>query len=206
VFAIVPFLGRVGAFDVQPDHLVERHGLVLIIALGESIISIGVGAAGEPVTLPLVTAATLALALSATLWWSYFARDERFAEHALRNATGSARARLALYALGYAQLIMIGGIVVSAAGVKLVLSHLHEATPVSTSTLLAAGIAMYLLGDLLFRRLIGIPSSAVRATAAALCVATIAIGVWSGGTLQIAALVLLFVAMLSVEHMTEQPM
>jgi len=204
VFAIVPFVGRVGDFALQPAHIVERFGLVLIIALGESVISIGVGAAGEPVTLPLVTAATLALALSASLWWSYFARDERFAEHALRNATGAARARMALYALGYAQLIMIGGIVVSAAGVKLVLSHLHEATPVSTSALLAGGTAMYLLGDLLFRRLIGMPSSAVRGTTAVLSVLTIAIGVSLGGTIQIAVLVLLFVAMLSVEHMTEQ--
>jgi len=204
VLAIVPFVARVGDFALQPAHLVERFGLVLIIALGESIISIGVGAAGEPVTLPLVTAATLALALSAALWWSYFAHDERLAEHAVRSATGPERARMALYGFGYAQLIMIGGIVVSAAGVKLVLSHLHEETPLSTSALLAAGIAMYLLGDLFLRRMIGVPSSAVRAATAALCVLTIAIGVSLGGTVQVATLVLLFVAMLSVEHVIQR--
>ena len=105
VLAGVPLLRRFSGFEVQPAHFVERHGLVVIIALGESIVSIGVGAAGEPVTLTLVTAAVLTLALNAALWWSYFSQDDQLAEHALASVQGHPRARMALYAFGYAHLI-----------------------------------------------------------------------------------------------------
>ena len=80
VLVAVPLFGKVSGFSVQPAHFVERHGLVLLIALGESVVSIGVGAAGAPVTFELVTAAVLTLALPAALWWSYFDRDDQRAE------------------------------------------------------------------------------------------------------------------------------
>jgi low temperature requirement protein LtrA len=200
LLGLVPFVGKVGNFAVQAEHFVERHGLVLIIALGESIISIGLGAAGEPVTLPLVSAVALSLGLSAAIWWSYFARDEHIAERALSAATGTARARMALYAFGFGQLVMIAGIVLAAAGIKRLLEHLHEPATLATCVLLGAGIAVYLIGDVLFRRLIGITSSRLRVAAALASIATILVGLWAGGIAQVAALLLLFVATLSLEH------
>jgi low temperature requirement protein LtrA len=200
VLAVVPFFGKVGGFAVEPAHFVERHGLVLIVALGESIISIGVGAANEPVTLALVTAAILTLALNAALWWSYFSQDEQRAEHALRSVSGVERARMALYAFGYAHLLMIAGIVLLATGVKQLIAQLYEPTPFATSALVASGIALYLLGDVLFRRAIHIPSSRVRLSMALVSLLTIPLGVWAGGLAQVGALLVLFVITLSWEH------
>ncbi len=200
VLVVIPFFGKVSGFAVQPAHFVERHGLVLIIALGESIISIGVGAAGEPVTLSLVTAAVLTLALTAALWWSYFSQDEQRAEHALSRVSGGERARMALYAFGYAHLIMIAGVVLAAAGVKQLIGQLHEATPLTTSALLAIGIALYLLGDVVFRRSVRIPSSRLRLSMVLVSLATMPLGVWAGGLAQVGALLLIFVIALSWER------
>lgn len=200
VLVAVPFFGKVSGFSVQPAHFVERHGLVLLIAFGESVVSIGVGAAGEPVTLELVAAAVLALALPAALWWSYFDRDERRAEHALTHASGGERSRMALYGFGYAQLIMIAGVVLLAAGIKQAIAQLHEVTHLSTSVLLASGIALYLLGDVVFRRSIHVPSSRMRLAMAPVSLVTIPIGLSAGGLAQIGALLLIFVVILGWEY------
>ena len=61
-----------GRFAIQPAHFVERHGALIIVAFGESVADIGIGAAGRPVTAALITQAVLALALAAALWWAYF--------------------------------------------------------------------------------------------------------------------------------------
>jgi len=200
VLAVVPFFGKVGGFAVEPAHFVERHGLVLLIALGESIISIGVGAANEPVTPALVLAAVLTLALNAALWWSYFAQDGQRSEHALRSVSGGERARMALYAFGYAHLIMIASIVLLATGIKQLIAQLYQPTSFATSALLASGIALYLLGDVLFRRAVRIPSCRLRLGMAAGSLLTIALGVWAGGLVQVSGLLVLFVIMLSWEH------
>ena len=200
VLVVTPFLGKVSGFAIQPAHFVERHGLVLIIALGESIISIAVGAAGEPVTPSLVAAAVLTLALIAALWWSYFSQDEQLAEHALSSVSGGERARMALYAFGYAHLIMIAGVVLAAAGVKQLIGQLQAATPLTTSAMLATGIALYLLGDVMFRRSVGIPSSRLRLSMALVRLATMPLGVWAGGLTQVGALLLMFVITLSWER------
>ena len=185
VLAVVPFFGKVGGFAVEPAHFVERHGLVLLIALGESIISIGVGAANEPVTPALVLAAVLTLALNAALWWSYFAQDDQRSEHALRSVSGGERARMALYAFGYAHLIMIASIVLLATGIKQLIAQLYQPTSFATNALLASGIALYLLGDVLFRRAVHIPSSRLRLGMALVSLLTIALGVWVAGLAQV---------------------
>jgi low temperature requirement protein LtrA len=200
VLAALPFLGKVSGFAIQPAHFVERHGLVLIIALGESIISIGVGAAGEPVTMLLVTATVLTLALIAALWWSYFSQDEQRAEHALNSVSGDERAHMALYAFSYAHLIMIAGVVLTAAGVKQLIEQLHEVTSLTTSALLASGIALYLLGDVVFRRSVRIPSSHLRLSMVLVSLTTIPLGVWAGGLTQVGVLLLIFVIILSWER------
>ena len=95
---------------------------------------------------------------------------------------------------------MIAGIVLLSAGIKQAIAQLHEATPLSTSILLASGIALYLLGDVLFRRAIRIPSSRLRLSMALVCLMTIPLGVWAGGLAQVGALLLIFVVILSWEH------
>ena len=194
VLILAPLSGRTGGFAVEPAHFVERHGLVLIIALGESIISIGLGAAGEPVTLELVTASVLALALNAGIWWTYFDEDERAAEHALTRAQGRERGQMAFRAFGYGHVLMLAGIVVLAAGVKRFFQHLHDPAQLATAALLGCGLAIYLLGDLVFRRFVGIQRGASRVPGVVASLGSIAIGTAFSPLAQIASLVLVLVA------------
>jgi len=112
---------------------------------------------------------------------------------------------MALYAFGYAHLIMIAGIVLMATGVKQLIAQLHEATPLATSALLAIGIALYLLGDVLFRRAIRIPSSRLRLSTALVSLLTMPLGIWAGGLAQVCALLVLFVVILTWEHAAAKP-
>lgn len=100
---------RESGFQPSPAHFVERNGLLLIVALGESIVAVGVGARDLPITLPLILMAILALLLSAAAWWTYFDRDDRRAEHRFMLATPIERARMALLGFGYAHFAVIIG-------------------------------------------------------------------------------------------------
>jgi low temperature requirement protein LtrA len=89
-------------FDIRPAHFVERHGGLLIVALGESVVAVGIGMADLTLDLPTVGTAVLGLALAASLWWAYFGADEKQAELSLRSATMDERVRMALYGCFYA--------------------------------------------------------------------------------------------------------
>ena len=81
-----------GRFDIRPAHFAERHGALVIVALGESVAAIGIGAAPAGVTFAVALAAVLGLAVSAALWWTYFGDgDDERAEQAWRPRTGPAR-------------------------------------------------------------------------------------------------------------------
>ncbi|WP_424952875.1 low temperature requirement protein A [Deinococcus sp.] len=196
---------RYGAFSLSPGHFVERHGLVLIIALGESVVSIGVGAAGLPISARLVLASGLALALVAALWWSYFGggggtSDESRAEHALGRASGEERARMALFAFGYAYLAILAGVVLASAGVKGVIAHLEGHASPQVAWTLAGGAALYLLGESWFRQILGIGRGRGRLLGALLALPTALIGLSMGGLWQLLALVLLLLATLLWER------
>ena len=104
-------------------HFAERHGLILIVALGESIVAIGVGVATVPLSGPIILASTLGLALAACLWWAYFDVVALVAERVLRQSEGEERARLARDSYSYLHLPMIAGIVLLALGLKKVLEY-----------------------------------------------------------------------------------
>jgi len=197
-------LATAGGFVMEPKHFVERHGLVLLIALGESVVSIGLGALGLPVSGWLLLAALLTLGLVAALWWAYFDRDEARAEHALVRAETRPRSRMGLLAFGYAELVMIGGFVSAAAGIKLVIEHLDETLPLVAAALLAGGVGVYLLGSVAFRVFCGLPAGAARAVAGVLCAASMPLGLTAGGLAQIGGLLALVVVMLVVEKAADR--
>jgi low temperature requirement protein LtrA len=140
-------------------HFAERHGLIVIIALGESIVATGSGVARLPISWPIIVAATVGLALNACLWWAYFDVLAIAAERVLRDAEGEVRTRLARDAYTYLHLPMIAGIVLVALGVEHVLRIVggaqgHELSdPLATVPLLAmyGGAALYLLGQVAFK-------------------------------------------------------
>src|SRR3954454_2977822 len=80
---LTPHLVGTEGFTIAPGHFVERHGLVMLIAIGESVVAIGIGAAGLDVDVELALVAVLGLLLSAALWWTYFGGDDTAAEEAL---------------------------------------------------------------------------------------------------------------------------
>jgi low temperature requirement protein LtrA len=135
-------------------HWAERHGLVVILALGESIVAIGVGAANEAVSLPILVGVVLAVTLSISMWWTYFARFARAAEHKLARTQGVKRAQYASDAYTYLHFLLIAGIVISAVGVEDAIAHAEEAAPLGLfgATALLGGVSLYLAGHGFFWR------------------------------------------------------
>ena len=107
-------------------HFAERHGLIVIVALGESIVAIGVGVTDLPISWPVIIAATLGLAVSASLWWAYFDTAALLGEHALVRAQGEERVSMARMAFTYLHLPMMIGIVMLALGLKKVLEYVGD--------------------------------------------------------------------------------
>lgn len=132
----------------SPAHWTERHGLIVILALGESIVAIGVGAAELPISAPILIGAALGVLLSVGLWWLYFDWIALAAEHILSKLTGIARVTMATDGYTYLHYSLIAGIVVSALGVKEVLGHADSSDPLGWfgAAALAGGTSLYLAG------------------------------------------------------------
>jgi low temperature requirement protein LtrA len=134
---------------VAPEHFAERHGLIILIALGESIIAIGVGAGFELGTGEIVGAA-LGIVIVSALWWLYFDVAAIFARGRLTQARGLDLHRLALHAYSYLHLPMVAGIVLFALGLKTTLDHVGEDLDTVAAVGLCGGAALYLLGHIAF--------------------------------------------------------
>jgi len=137
---------------IAAAHFAERHGLIIIIALGESIVSLGVGAGRLPLSIGVMTAATLGLAVAAALWWAYFDVVALVGARRLRDASGPAQALMARDSYTYLHLPMVAGIVAFAVGVKRTLIELHAHLGVVPAVALCGGVALYLLGLSAFKR------------------------------------------------------
>ena len=144
---VVIGVGR--GWRVAPEHFAERHGLIVLIALGESIIAIGVGAGFELGTGELVAAA-LGLVVVSALWWLYFDVAAIFARRRLMQLDGLALHRLALQAYSYLHLPLIAGIVLFALGLKTTVGHVGDELETVPAVALCGGAALYLLGHIAF--------------------------------------------------------
>src|SRR5215213_4376975 len=188
---VSPFFTAVPGFPIRAAHFVERHGLIVLIGLGESIVAIGIGMTGQGLGADRIAIAVLGLALVAALWWLYFDGEDEQAERVLDAATLERTSWLALYGYGYAFLPVLGGIIVFAAGVKNAVGHHGEPLTVSTAWLLAAGVATYAVGLAWFRRLLDIGPTGARVAiaGAALSTATVGLVVSPGAQLAVLAAV-----------------
>jgi low temperature requirement protein LtrA len=164
-----------------PGHFSERHGLIIIVALGESIVAIGVGVAQEPISWVVIIASVLGLLLASSLWWAYFDVSALLGEHALVTEPAETRARLARNAYSFAHMPLMLGIVLVAFGLKEVLLYVsdsshHTLTDPLPSVALAAlvgGVVVYLLGHVVFKWLTVHTVSFVRLAAAGVLLLTI---------------------------------
>ncbi len=144
------FFGSEG-WKLVPGHFAERHGLIVILALGESIVAIGVGAAGA-LTLGIGTAAVLGVALAAGMWWAYFDIVALVAGRRLAGSEeGRVRNELARDSYSYIHLIIVAGIVLTALGLKTTIGHFSGHLHTVPAFALLGGLAVYLLGHVAFR-------------------------------------------------------
>ncbi|MCX5052791.1 MULTISPECIES: low temperature requirement protein A [unclassified Streptomyces] len=190
---------RVQLGSLDPAHFVERHGLLLIVAFGESVIAIGTGVGQLPLTPGLFGGAFLSLALAVALWWTYFVRDEEGAEAVFDATPAPDRWRLAMNAYYYAFLPMLLGIAYLATGVKKTLGHLTEHVHTGPALALAGGVALFLVGDVAFRAVLRLNPVRFRAAAAPVALATTLLGVRVSAVAELLALVGVLVVMLTVE-------
>ena len=144
------FFGSEG-WKLAPEHFAERHGLILIIALGESIVAIGVGAEFG-VDAGVIAAAVVGIAIAAALWWLYFDVVALGAARRLERAEpGKVQNEMARDSYSFLHLPMIAGIILVALGLKKTLGHVEDPLKLVPAFALLGGAATYLLAHVAFR-------------------------------------------------------
>jgi low temperature requirement protein LtrA len=187
---LTPFFLRSGGFLIAPAHFVERHGLVVLIAIGESVVAVGIGAGGLPVDLSLVAVAVLGLLLSACLWWAYFGSgDADRAEEALSAAPAAERQVLSVRAFGYWHMPILFGVIAMAATLRHAVGHPSAELSSEQAWLLGGGAALFLVGDVLYRRTLGLGRGPWRLAGAALALVTVPLGTAASAAAQLGTLV-----------------
>ena len=133
-------------------HWTERHGLVVILALGESLIAIGAGVALLPLSVPIVLGAVLAVLLAFGLWWAYFERMAPAGERLLAHREGRERVALARDAYMYLHFPLVAGVVIAALGLELAMAHVADPEELGAvgGLALGGGVALYLLSTFFF--------------------------------------------------------
>lgn len=186
-------------FDIGPAHFVERHGLVIIVAIGESVVAIGVAARGLAINPALVGVVMLELLLTACLWWIYFGGDDERAEGALACVSGPERHGRAIRAFGLWHLPLLLGIVVLAFGLNGTTRHVFDPVSLAPAVGLAAGTALFLAGDVGFRRSLELGRSTARNAACMLVMVTVPLGTEVAAAAQLAAVVAVLLGALLAE-------
>jgi low temperature requirement protein LtrA len=144
------FFGAEG-WKLVPGHFAERHWLIIIVALGESVVALGVGAE-VGLTVGVATAAVLGIALVSELWWIYFDVVAIVGAQRLARATeGRERNELARDAYSYMHFLLVAGIVVAAFGLHETLAHAEDPLELVPAFALLGGVALYLLGHVAIR-------------------------------------------------------
>jgi low temperature requirement protein LtrA len=144
------YVGGGKGWRLSAGHFAERHALIVIIALGESIVALGLAASHELGT-GRVAAGLLGFAVAAAMWWLYFDVVAIVAERKLHELTGNAQLAMARDSYSYLHLPMVAGIILFAVGVKKTLGDVGEPLKLVPAVTLCGGVALYLLAHILFR-------------------------------------------------------
>src|SRR5581483_579843 len=139
-----PLLGDVGGWRLEPTHFVERHSLIIIIALGESLIAIGIGTRHTSLGAAVIIAALLGLAIATSFWVAYFDFFAIRFRQLLNEQHGAARIALARDAYTYLHLPMVAGIVLSAFALREVVAHTGHDLATVPAFALCGGSALYI--------------------------------------------------------------
>jgi low temperature requirement protein LtrA len=192
------FFGSEG-WKLMPRHFAERHGLIVIIALGESIVAIGVGA-DAGVDAGIVAAAVLGIAVAAAFWWLYFDVVALVAERRLADApVGRVQNEIARDSYSYLHFPMVAGIVLVALGMKKTLGDVEAPLELVPAAALLGGSALYLLAHVAFRLRNVRTLNRQRLVCALVLVAAIPAGVQLPSLVTLAGLAALLTALIAYE-------
>jgi low temperature requirement protein LtrA len=144
-------IGHGQGWHISTAHFTERYGLIVIIALGESVFAIGVGAADVRLTFGPVSAAILGIVVIAALWWAYFDVIAVQTYRTVSETSGARRARLARDLYNYLHLPMIAGIVLFALGLEETIRHVAEPLTTIPAVALCGGLSLYFLTHVALR-------------------------------------------------------
>ena len=148
-----PYVFGSQGWRLTPAHFAERHGLIIIIALGESILSVAVGAEGLALDAGLFAASALGVVVAAALWWLYFDIVALVAERALTRApAGRERNEIARDTYSYLHFPMVAGIVLFALGLKKTVEHVEQPLETVPAAATLWGVALYLLAHVAMSR------------------------------------------------------
>jgi low temperature requirement protein LtrA len=146
-----PALFGANGWTLEPVHFAERHNLIIILALGESIVALGVGAE-IALSTEVYVAAVLGVGLAAALWWIYFDVVALVtARRLLLAPAGRQRNELARDSYSYLHFPMVAGIILAAFGLEEALHHLDDPLDVVAAFALFGGVATYLLAHVALR-------------------------------------------------------
>ena len=200
----VPAVRSLSGFRIHPGHFAERHGLVVIIALGESIVAVGVGASGVELGPAVLVAVVLGIVLAAALWWAYFDLVMLTAERRLSAAQAEVRARLARDSYTYLHLPMVAGIIFAALGIEQTLAHVGEPLGTIPAVGLCGGCALYLLAHNAFRLREEGSVSVPRLVVAVVCLALIPVAVSVPSLITLGVLTVLLCGLAAFETATSR--
>ena len=179
---------RESGFSIRAEHFAERHALVVIIALGETVIATGKGA-GEHITeAQTLTAVVAAMVLISALWWAYFGGDEEQAADVLEASPLDRQAHVALISYSLTHLLHVFGLVLLAAGMHDVMHDPSHHLDTRIAATMAAGVATYLVGEAAFRGSLGLGSTVPLLAGAAVALLVSPLGVHVSGLAELLAL------------------
>jgi low temperature requirement protein LtrA len=195
---------RILGFEFNAAHFAQRHGALMLIVFGESLLSVGLAAKTRTVDLALTLGALAGLTATVAMWWAYFVEDDTRGARAFAAAPPRRRVVQVLTGYELATAVMIFGVIAVAAGTRLQVVHLMWPTPVFEAWLIAAGAMMFLLGSAGFRLALRFGRLLPRVVGALLCLATVPVSHRVSAAAGLLAIAAVIAVTLVVEHAYER--
>jgi low temperature requirement protein LtrA len=194
-----PLLGGLSGWRVEPAHFVERHGLIVIIAIGESLFAIGLGARSTEIDTGVIVAAVLGLVVAMSFWLAYFDFFQIRGQQLLADRSGAQRTALARDVYTYLHLPMVAGIILFAFAMKTTLAHVGDELGTIPAVGLCGGPALYLFAYVALRVRVSRTLGRGRLVAAAACTLLVPVAIAVPALVALTLLAVVWVALHAYE-------
>jgi low temperature requirement protein LtrA len=185
---------------IGAHHFVERHALVALVAIGESVVAVGIGASGSGLDSGTLVTIAMGMVVTAGLWWAYFGEsDDQLREAGFVAAVADGRYLVAVRAFGLAFAALLGGVVMVAAGLRHAIAQPSHSLSTAQATFLGGGVGVFLVADQISRMWMALTVSRLRIALAVLAIATAIVGTTLSGGAQELSLAALLLAGFQVE-------